>query len=103
MVQSLPRPQAVASLLTVGSACTVLTPSGTVIARGHVAPRRQEHLPEAYAFRLSEIDPPGVLEALVYASQPYVVLRTTEAPSIQVRIDHVTGPRDGREFYCHMA
>ncbi|MDE2639605.1 MAG: hypothetical protein OXI03_03370, partial [Chloroflexota bacterium] len=55
--------------------CTVLTPSGTVVAKGRVAPRADDHLPEAYAIQLTRIEPPGVLEAMVYADPPTILLR----------------------------
>ena len=83
--------------------CTVLTPSGTVVARGRAAPRAPEHLPEAYAVQLTEIEPRGVLEAMVYADQPTILLRYEGAAQALFRIDHITGPAPARAFYCQPA
>lgn len=83
--------------------CAILTPSGTVVARGRAAPRKPEHLAAAYAVQLTDIDPPGVLEAMVYAAQPRIVLRTEAAAELLLRIDHITGPAQRREFYCHLS
>ena len=82
--------------------CTVLTPSGTVLARGRAAPRAEEHAAEAYSVQLTEIDPPGVLEAMVYSNQPTVLLRYEGAAEARLRIDHITGPAPARAFYCHL-
>lgn len=82
--------------------CTVLTPSGVVVARGIAAPRKREHVVEAYSVQLSEIEPPGVLEAMVYADQPDIVLRADGQPEVTLRIDHITGSPAHREFYCHL-
>ncbi|MEE9277597.1 MAG: hypothetical protein V3V06_04250 [Dehalococcoidia bacterium] len=84
-------------------ACTILTPSGTIIARGRAAPRKRDHVAEAYSVQLTDVDPPGVLEAMVYSDQPIIVLRTESAPELRVRIDHITGPAHHREFYCHLS
>lgn len=83
--------------------CTVLTPSGTVVAKGRVAPRADDHLPEAYAIQLTRIEPPGVLEAMVYADQPTILLRYEGAAEARVRIDHITGPPPARAFFCQPA
>lgn len=83
--------------------CTVLTPSGTVVAKGRAAPRAADHLPEAYAVQLTKIEPRGVLEAMVYADQPTILLRYEGAAQAQFRIDHVTGPPPARAFYCQPA
>ena len=100
MVQS---PLALASVIPTHTVeCTVLTPSGTLVARGRLTPRRVEYLEEAYALAVSEIDPPGVLEAMVYADRPHVVLRTEQCAEVHVRIDHITGPPRQREFFCHL-
>lgn len=81
--------------------CTVLTPGGSVVAKGTVAPRKRDHLAEAYSVLLTGIDPSGVLEAMVYSDQPDIILRTQADPKLLVRIDHITGPPQHREFYCH--
>ena len=82
--------------------CTVLTPSGTVVARGRAAPRSEGHAAEAYSVELTEIEPPGVLEAMVYSDQPTVLLRYAGAAETRLRIDHITGPAPARAFYCHL-
>ncbi len=82
--------------------CSVLTPSGTVVARGEAAPRREEHLPGAYSVELRDIEPPGVLEAMVYSDRPDIVLRAEGIPELRLRIDHVTGMPDQRQFYCQV-
>lgn len=83
--------------------CTVLTPSGTVVAKGRVAPRAEEHIAEAYAVQLTEIEPRGVLEAMVYSDQPTILLRFEGAAEARVRIDHITGPPPRRAFFCQPA
>ena len=83
--------------------CTVLTPSGTVVARGRAAPRAEDHIPEAYAVQLTEIEPRGVLEAMVYADHPTILLRYEGAAEARLRIDHITGPPPTRAFFCQPA
>jgi hypothetical protein len=83
--------------------CTVLTPSGTVVAKGRVAPRADDHIPEAYAIQLTHIEPRGVLEAMVYSDQPTILLRYEGAAEARVRIDHITGPPPARAFFCQPA
>ena len=80
--------------------CAVLTLSGTLVARGEVAPRPEGLLAEAYSVRLSEIDPPGVLEAMVYSNQPEIILRAEGIPELPLRIDHITGQPGERQFFC---
>lgn len=81
--------------------CTVLTPSGTLIARGQAIPRKRDHLAEAYSVRLTEIEPSGVLEAMVYSDQHDIVLRAEGVPELTLRIDHIIGSPQQREFFCH--
>ena len=83
--------------------CTVLTPSGTVVAKGRVAPRADDHIAEAYAIQLTQIEPRGVLEAMVYSDQPTILLRYEGAAEARVRIDHITGPPPSRAFFCQPA
>ncbi len=82
--------------------CSVLTPSGTVVARGTASPRREDHVAAAYSVQLTEIEPAGVLEAMIYSDQPDIVLRAEGIPELPLRIDHVTGVPVHREFYCHV-
>ena len=97
-------PQAVAQSVTLPYAmdCTVLTPGGSVVAKGKAAPRKPGHLAEAYSVLLTDIDPSGVLEAMVYSDQPEIILRTQADPKMLVRIDHITGPPQRREFFCQL-
>ncbi len=101
MVQSLVRPRSSELLPVQPAACTVLTPNGTIIAKGQALPRDANHLPEAYALRLVDVEPRGVLEAMVYADRPHVVLRLPGVPELPVRIDHITGTLGQRVFFCH--
>ena len=98
-----PRTVDLAAILPYAIDCTVLTPSGTVVAKGRAAPRQQDHLEQAYKVRLSQIDPPGVLEAMVYADHPDIVLRTETAAEVRLRIDHITGPPQHREYFCQLS
>ena len=101
MVQSPPRPVQAVNVPRSPVECTVLTLSGTVVARGRMEPRRPEYLAEAYSVCLSEVEPRGALEAMVYASQPAIILRPKGQPELQVRIDHITGAPQQRAFFCH--
>ena len=101
MVQSPPRPVQAVDLPHSPVDCTVLTPSGTVVARGRMAPRRPEYLAEAYSVCLSDVAPRGALEAMVYANQPVIILRPEGQPELHVRIDHITGAPQRRAFFCH--
>jgi hypothetical protein len=92
-----------AAILPYAIDCTVLTPSGTVLAKGRAAPRQQDHLEQAYKVRLTQIEPAGVLEAMVYGDHPDIVLRTETAAEVHLRIDHITGPPPQREFFCQLA
>ncbi len=83
--------------------CTVLTPSGTVLAHGRAGPREEGHLDQAYSVRLVEVEPAGVLEAMVYSEQPNIILRTELAAELPLRIDHITGAPSHREFFCHLS
>ena len=101
MVQSPPRSAQPVALPHSPVDCTVLTPSGTVVARGRVEPRRPEYLAEAYSVCLSEVEPRGALEAMVYANQPAIILRPEGQPELAVRIDHITGAPHRRAYFCH--
>ena len=80
--------------------CAVLTLSGTLVARGEVAPRPENLQADAYSVRLSGIDPPGVLEAMVYSDQAEIILRAEGIPELPLRIDHITGQPGDRQFFC---
>ena len=80
--------------------CAVLTLSGTLVARGKVAPRPEGLQADAYSVRLSAIDPPGVLEAMVYSDHPEIILRAEGIPELPLRIDHITGQPGERQFFC---
>ena len=79
--------------------CAILTRSGALLARGRVADRAPEHVGEAYELKLTEVAPPGALEALFHANQPEVVLRAGREAELALRIDHITGPPARRTFW----
>ena len=79
--------------------CAILTRSGSLLARGRVADRAPEHVGAAYELKLTEVAPPGALEALFHANQPEVVLRAGREAELALRIDHITGPPAGRTFW----
>ena len=81
--------------------CAILTPSGALLARGDVRPREDGHVSEAYAVQITNVEPPGTLEALFYAKQPEVVLRVVDEAQITLRIDHIVGPPARRTYYLH--
>lgn len=93
------------------TACAILTPSGAVLARGlvHLPPDADPFRPApaepracdgpACGLRVTQVDPPGALEALFHANQPRVVLRNAEHAQLSLRIDHITGPLGDRTYY----
>lgn len=96
------------------TACAILTPSGAVLARGlvHVPPDADPFRPapagpapapacagSACGLRVTQVEPPGALEALFHANQPRVVLRNAEHAQLSLRIDHITGPLGDRTYY----
>ena len=85
------------------NSCTILTPSGALIARGSVQPRNQAIPDEAYDLRITEVEPRGALEALFYAGRPEVVLRAGDAAQLLLRIDHITGPPGKRAYFLQIA
>ena len=91
-----------AELLPVASECTVLSPSGTVLGKGRVIPREQEHTEEAYSVQIAGVTPKGVLESLMYADRPEVALRLDGGAELDVRLDHITGAPSRRRFFCHL-
>ena len=102
MVQTAVRSSQLAQLLSYPLACMILTPDGTMVARGRALPRHAEHLEEAYSLELAEVEPRGVLEGLMYADRPHLILQVDGAGEIAVRLDHITGPAQRREYYCHL-
>lgn len=85
------------------NSCSILTPSGALIARGSVQPRDQAIPAEAYDLRITDVEPRGALEALFYAGRPEIVLRAGEAAQLLLRIDHITGPPDQRAYFLQTA
>lgn len=79
--------------------CAILTPSGSLLARGRVADQSTVRVGEAYALRLTDVAPRGALEALFHADQPEVVLRSPRQAELALRIDHITGPPAGRTYW----
>lgn len=102
-VDAAPMPVAPAAPQALPSAdpnsCTILTPSGALIARGSVQPRDQGVPDEAYDLRIIDVEPRGALEALFHAGRPEVVLRAGNAAQLLLRIDHITGPPGKRAYY----
>ena len=78
--------------------CTILTPSGALLARALVKPRPASLPENAYAVEVSHVEPAGALEPLL-RSNPQVVLRTPNAAEIALRIDHIIGPRERRTYF----
>lgn len=102
MLETVPQPPQAAALPPYAVDCTLLTPSGSVIARGRALPRESQHVAEAYSVQLTDVEPCGVLEALVYADRPSVVLRAEAIAELPLRIDHITGSAQQRRFFCHV-
>ncbi len=79
-------------------ACTILTPSGALLARAMVRPRPATLPEDSYALELSQVEPRGALEPLL-RSNPQVVLRMPHEAQLALRIDHIIGPREQRTYY----
>ena len=79
-------------------ACSILTPSGALLARAMVKPRPASLPEDAYAVELSEVEPRGALEPLL-KTNPQVVLRTPHEAQLALRIDHIIGPRERRTYF----
>ena len=79
--------------------CAILTPSGSLLARGRVTDHTGRRGTAAYALRLTDVAPRGALEALFHADQPEVVLRSPQQAELALRIDHITGPPAGRTYW----
>ena len=78
--------------------CSILTPSGALLARATVRPRPASLPAETYAVEVSEVEPQGALEPLL-RSNPQVVLRMRHEAQLALRIDHIVGPRERRTYY----
>ena len=97
------------------TACAILTPSGAVLAHGlvHVPPDADPFHSETAAraradcaaadaacgVRITQVEPPGALEALFHANQPRVLLRGAGQAQLSLRIDHITGPLGDRTYH----
>ena len=79
-------------------ACSILTPSGALLARAMVKPRPASLPADTYAVEVSAVEPQGALEPLL-RSNPQVVLRMPHEAQLALRIDHIIGPRDRRTYY----
>ncbi len=79
--------------------CTILTRSGALVARGSVRPRDPSIPDEAYDLQITNVEPHGALEALFYAGRPEIVLRAGRDAQLLLRIDHITGPPNGRTYF----
>lgn len=83
-------------------ACTILTPSGVLVARGSVRQRDSAIPDEAYDLQVTNVQPRGALEALFYAGRPEVVLRAGSDAQLMLRIDHITGPPGKRTYFLQI-
>ncbi len=79
-------------------ACSILTPSGALLARAMVRPRPAALPADTYAVEVSDVQPRGALEPLL-RSNPQVVLRMPHEAQLALRIDHIIGPRERRTYY----
>lgn len=79
-------------------ACSILTPSGALLARALVRPRPATLPADTYAVEVSQVEPAGALEPLL-RTNPQVVLRMPHEAQLALRIDHIIGPRDRRTYY----
>ena len=79
-------------------ACTILTPSGALLARAMVRPRSDSLPADTYAVEVSQVEPQGALEPLL-RTNPQVVLRMPEQAQLALCIDHIIGPRERRTYY----
>ena len=79
-------------------ACSILTPSGALLARAMVKPRPASLPADTYAVEVSNVEPTGALEPLL-RSNPQVVLRMPHEAQLALRIDHIIGPRERRTYY----
>ncbi len=79
-------------------ACSILTPSGALLARAMVKPRPASLPADTYAVEVSEVEPKGALEPLL-RSNSQVVLRMPHEAQLALRIDHIIGPRERRMYY----
>ena len=79
-------------------ACTILTPSGALLARAVVRPRPASLPADTYAVEVSQVQPQGALEPLL-RTNPQVVLRMPEQAQLALCIDHIIGPRERRTYY----
>lgn len=91
-----------ATILPETTDCTILTPDASTVAHGRCDPRRPAHLEEAYSVQLSGVSPKGALEMLVYQDKPDLRLRLDSGCEVAVRLDHMTGPPEQRQFFCHL-
>ncbi len=80
------------------AACTILTPSGALLARALARPRPASLPADTYAIELSEVEPQGALEPLLRTNSQ-VVLRTQHDAQLVLHIDHIIGPRERRTYY----
>ena len=88
----------VAAAPVAAMACSILTPSGALLARAMVKPRPASLPADTYAVEVSAVEPQGALEPLL-RSNPQVVLRMPHDAQLALRIDHIIGPRDRRTYY----
>ena len=83
-------------------ACTILTSSGSVVARALALTRPSRSGADQLEVVVSDVEPRGALEPIHHAGHE-VVLRTPLDAQLALRIDAIVGPPQRREFILQPA
>ena len=78
------------------SSCSILTPSGALVARAVAQTRDSVEAPQSRELVITEVEPPGALE-LMHHSRQLVVLRMPHEPQLVLQIDSILGPPQQRQ------
>lgn len=78
-------------------ACTILTSSGSVIARAVAQTRPRQSDADPLEIVVTGVEPRGALEPIHHSGQQ-IVLRTPLEAQLALRIDAIVGPPHRREF-----
>ncbi len=78
-------------------ACTILTSSGSVIARAVALTRPRQSDSDQFEIVVTGVEPRGALEPIHHSGQQ-VVLRTPLEAQLALCIDAIVGPPERREF-----
>lgn len=78
-------------------ACTILTSSGSVIARAVAQTRPRQSDADPLEIVVTGVEPRGALEPIHHSGQQ-IVLRTPLEAQLALRIDAIVGPPQRREF-----